>query len=206
MTYTITPYKRDGGGSSNKISTSGSSTTTNCNTARGFRNVAVGATLYANALERTVSSKTDEDTVIVNSAWDLSAGYVWEYQNPALTLSGIYYIKHTKDDRPLTSMGMPTKDADYTFCTIGKGVIREIVVSGFIQSATIADVYTNVTILESLADGSQTYQGTCTFTEDVPPRTSYIYITSASWQYNRDKPTWLDIMINMTECRNRGST
>jgi len=153
-----------------------------------------------------VASKTDEDTVVVSSAWDLSDEYTWEYINPTITFSGIYYIKHTKNDRPLTTMGIPTKDSDWTFCTLGKGVSREIVLSGFIESATVADIYKDATILESLADGSQTYQGTCTFTEDVPPRTSYVYVTSVNWQYNRDKPKWLDIMVNMTECQNRGST
>lgn len=202
MAYTITPYKRDGAG---KLSTTGSSTTTNCDTLRGFRNVAVGATIYANSTTKTVNSKTDEDTVIVNSAWDLSSAKTWEYINPALSLTGIYSIKHTKTDKP-TLTPLPYKDSDYAYAAIGQGTIREINISGWIQSSTIADVYKNVTILESLADGSQTKQGTCTFTEEVPPRTSYVYITSLSWQYSRDKPNWLDVLINMVECKNRGET
>lgn len=203
MTYTITPYNRDGVGTI----TAAASTTTNCSYTRGFRNVAVGATITSGtsyADSRTVSSKTDEDTVVVSSAWTESAK-PWRYQNPALTLTGINYIKHTKNDKPMTQMGIPTKDADYTVCTIGKGTVREIVLSGWIQSSTIADVYKNVTILESLTDGSQTVKGTCTFTEDVPPRTSYVYVTSVNWQYSREKPNWLDVMINMTECKSAGS-
>lgn len=203
MAYTITPYKRDGTGT---ISTSGSSTTTNCSLTKGFRNVAVGATLYNGATTKTVSSKADEDTVVVNSAWDLTTPVTWEYINPALTLTGIKYIKHTKNDMPGMSMGIPSKDADYTICTLGKGTVREITVNGWIQSATAADLYKNVTILESLADGSQTLQGTCTFTEDMPPRTSYVYISSVNWQYAADEPNCLYVLINMVECKNRGRT
>jgi hypothetical protein len=203
MTYDITPYNRDGEGTI----TATASTTTECSYARGFRNVAVGATITSGtsyADSRTVTSKTDENTIIVNSAWT-EAAQPWRYQNPALTLTGIKYIKHTKNDKPLTQMGIPTKDADYTVCVLGTGTVREIILNGWIQSTTIEDVYKNTTILESLADGSQTIKGTCTFLEEVPPRTSYVYITSVSWQYSAERPKWLDVMINMTECRNMGS-
>ena len=202
MAYTITPYKRDGIGT---ISTVSSSTTITCNTDRGFRNVAVGGTVYNVGYQRTVLTKPDETTITVSPAVDISTPTVWEYLNPALVLTGYYYIKHTKDDKP-TAWPRPTKDSDSLFAALGPGVTRDIIISGWIESSTIADVYKNVTILESLSDGSQTTQGTCTFAEDVPPRTSYVYIQSINWKYGNDKPKWLDVMINMIECKNRGST
>lgn len=173
MAYTITPYKRDGIG---KISANGS-TQLVADTARAFRNVAVGATISSSSVaNKPVTAKTDETKININTVLTFSAE-IWEYTNPALALSGIYYIKHTKNDKP-TITPIPLKDADSAYAAIGQGTLREINLSGWIQSSTIADVYKNVTILESLADGSQTSQGTCTFTEDVPPRTSYVYITS----------------------------
>lgn len=200
MAYTITPYKRDGTGTL----TASTDPTTECSYERGFRNVAVGATLYSDSLSRTVTSKTDENTVEVDSAWTLSAD-AWEYINPALVFSKIYYVKHAKNDGG-SIVGIPNRDSDYTMGSIGSGITREIILSGFIRSTTIADVYKNITILESLADGTQTIQGTCTYTEDLPPRTMYVYITSISWQYKRDDPLSVDVNVTMTECRNRGST
>jgi hypothetical protein len=199
MTYTITQYSRPGMGTL----TAAASTTTNCSYARGFRNVAVGATIVSNSLTRTVSSKTDEDTIVASSSWTLSAN-TWTYTNPGLVLTGIYSIKHTKNDKP-TATPIPTRDSDKVVALMGQGVIRDITVSGWIQSATIGDVYNNISILEGLADGSQTRNGTCIFTEDVPPRSSYVYITSLNWRYSRERPNWLDVTINMIECANRGS-
>lgn len=200
MAYTITPYKRDGIG---EISAAGD-TQLVADTARAFRNVAVGATIASSHVsDKTVTAKTDETHINVNATLTFS-DESWHYTNPALELTGIYYIKHTKSDKP-TLTPIPGKDADYAYAAIGQGTVREINLSGWIQSSTIADVYKNVTILESLTDGTQTKQGTCTFTEDVPPRTSYVYISSLNWQYSRDKPNWIDVMINMVECKNRRS-
>lgn len=200
MSCTLTPYQKNGSG---LLSTSGSSTTTNCDTAQGFRNVAIGATIISGGLTRTVVSKTDEDTVVVNSAWSLTNA-TWTYTNPVLTLSGCFYIKHNKNDKP-TLAPIAMKDSNAVYACMGQGVIREIVFSGWIQSATLDDVINQITILESLVDGSQTKQGTCAFTEDTPPRSSYVYLSKVSWQYVRDKPNWVDIMIEMVECKNKGS-
>ena len=202
MAYTITPYKRDGIGN---ISTSGSSTTVTCATAQGFRNVAVGAIINVAAVTRTVVTKTSETVVVVNTAVDWSTPVTWEYTNPVLTLTGYNYIKHSKNDKP-TVTPIIHRDANIAFVTPATGVVRDIQLSGWIQSTTIDDLYKNATILESLTDGSQCYQGTCVYAEDTPPRTMYVYVTSQSWQIINDKPNWLNVMINMVECKNRGST
>lgn len=202
MAYTITPYKRDGLGT---VGTTGTSATVVNATARGFRNVAIGALISATGGNRTVIAKASETSITVSSTVDYDPAVTYEYTNPALTLTGIYHIKHTKSDKPNITP-ITGKDADYCYATIGNGAIRDIQISGWIRSSTIADVYNNIAILESLADGSQTRQGTCTFTEDVPPRTSYVYITSLNWQYTRDNPKQIEVTINMVECKNRGST
>ena len=44
-----------------------------------------------------------------------------------------------------------------------------------------------------------------TLTEDVPPRTSHIWISSIDWIIKRDKPNWVMVLIAMVECKNRGS-
>lgn len=198
MAYTITPYERNGSGN-----ITGSGTTVTAADAAAFRNVAVGATLKSEGNTRTVVSKTSETVVVVNSSLSVT-GKPWTYQNPALTLSGIYYIKHTKTDKPkLTPISL--KDADHAWAYPNSGVYRDIQISGWIANATLADREKNITILEGLMDGTQTRDGTCYYSEESPARTIYVYIGSATWQIQRDKPKWLDVMINMTECKNRGS-
>jgi hypothetical protein len=180
-----------------------SGTATTALEARGFRNVAVGATIKSEGATRTVSAKSSETVLNVNSAW-VNDDKPWTYQNPALTLSGIYYLKHTKTDKPkLTPIAL--KDADSAWAGASSGVYREIQISGWIANATLADREKNITILEGLMDGTQTRDGTCVFAEESPARSLYVYVASATWQIQRDKPKWLDVMINMTECKNRGS-
>ena len=202
MALTITPYRRNGIG---EVSTIGSSKTVACDTAKGFRNIAVGAIIAVSGVNREVDGKVSETVVTITAAVDWSAASEWKYTNPVLSLTGFYYIKHNKSDKP-TVTPINRKDSQYTYAARGAGVVREINISGYIQSSTIADVYNNMTILESLADGSQTKEGTCIFAEDVPPRTSYVYITSVNWKYARDQPKWLDVNVNMVECKNKGST
>lgn len=203
MAYTITSYEKRGLG---KISMSGTTQVT-ANTARAFRNVAVGATIKSTSMgtggSATVTAKTDETHINVNVV-DTFAAEDWTYINPALELSGIYYIKHTKSDKP-TITPITLKDSDSAYGSVGAGVARDIQLSGWIANATLADREKNIAILESLTDGTQTKHGTCVFAEESPARTSYVYVTSISWQNGRDKPKWLDVMINMTECKNRGS-
>jgi len=198
MAYTITPYERKGSGN-----ITGSGTTVTAANAAAFRNVAVGATFKSGGNTRTVVSKTSETVLVVNSSLSVT-GKPWTYQNPALTLSGIYYLKHTKTDKPkLTPIAL--KDADSAWAGASSGVYREIQISGWIANATLADREKNITILEGLLDGTQTRHGTCVFAEESPARSLSVYIGSATWQIQRDKPKWLDVMINMTECKNRGS-
>lgn len=203
MAYTITPYEKKGVG---KISMAGTTQVT-ANTARGFRNVAVGATIKSTSIgtggTATVTAKTDETHINVNVT-DTFAVEDWTYINPVLTLTGHYYIKHSKSDKP-TITPITLKDSDYAYGSVGAGVARDVQLSGWVQSATAADLHKAIALLESLTDGSQTRHGTCQFSEDTPVRTSYVYVTSVSWQYGRDKPKWLDVMINMTEVKNRGS-
>lgn len=199
MTYTITPYERRGVGTIQCLS----GTATTALTANAFRNVAVGATIKSEGATRTVSSKTNESLLNVNSSWVID-GKAWTYRNPALTLSGIYYVKQTKTDKPkLTPITL--RDSDNAWAGASSGVYREIQLSGWIANATLADREKNITILEGLTDGTQTRHGTCQLTEPSPSRTFYVYVSSFTWQIQRDKPKWLDVMINMTECKNRGS-
>ena len=203
MAYTITSYEKRGSG---KISMAGTTQVT-ANTARAFRNVAVGATIKSASIgaggSATVTAKTDETHINV-SAVDTFAAEDWTYINPALELSGYYYIKHSKSDKP-TITPLVLKDSDSSYGSVGAGVARDIQLSGWIANATLAEREKNIAILESLTDGTQTRYGTCQFTDESPARTSYVYVTSISWQNGRDKPKWLDVMINMTEVKNRGS-
>lgn len=198
MAYTITPYERKGSGN---VTSSG--TTVTAAGAAAFRNVAVGATFESAGNTRTVVSKTSETVVVVNSSLSVT-DKPWTYRNPALTLSGIYYVKHTKTDKPKLTP-IPLKDADSAWAGASSGVYREIQISGWIANATLADREKNITILEGLLDGTQTRHGTVQFTEETPSRTFYVYVGSATWQIQRDKPRWLDVMINMVECKQRGS-
>lgn len=199
MAYTITPYERKGVGTIKCLS----GTATTALTARGFRNVAVGATIKSEGNTRTVTAKSSETLINVNSAWVID-GKVWTYQNPALELSGIYYIKHTKTDKPKVTP-ISLKDSDNAWAGASSGVSRDIQISGWIANATLADREKNITILEGLMDGTQTRHGTCVFAEESPARSIYVYVASATWQIQRDKPRWLDVMINLTECKQRGS-
>lgn len=199
MAYTITPYERKGVGTIKCLS----GTATTALTDRGFRNVAVGATIKSEGNTRTVTAKSSETLINVNSAWVID-GKVWTYQNPALELSGIYYIKHTKTDKPKVTP-ISLKDSDNAWAGASSGVSRDIQISGWIANATLADREKNITILEGLMDGTQTRQGTCVFAEESPARSIYVYVASATWQIQRDKPKWLDVMINLTECKQRGS-
>lgn len=200
MAYTIASYEKRGVG---KISMAGTAQLT-ADTARAFRNIAVGATIKSASLgTATVTAKTDETHISVNAVRTFAVED-WTYINPVLTLSGHYYIKHSKSDKP-TITPITLKDSDYAYGSIGAGVARDIQLSGWINNATLADRENNVAVLESLTDGTQTRYGTCQFTDESPARTSYVYVTSISWQTGRDKPKWLDVMINMTEVKQRGS-
>jgi hypothetical protein len=199
MTYKIAPYEKTGSGELNAAGT----TELVAENAKAFRNVAVGATLKVNGGTYTVTAKTDEEHLNVNATLTFS-NKTWTYKNPDLELSGIYYVKHNKNDKP-TMSPISLKDSDGTWASTGQGVVREINISGWIRSTSLADVYKNATILESLADGTQGRYGTCVYTEEVPPRSSYVWITSLNWQFGRDKPKWLDVIVNMVECKNRGS-
>lgn len=203
MAYTITPYEREGVG---KISMAGTTQVT-ANTARAFRNVAVGAIIKSTSIgtggSATVTAKTDETHINVNVT-DTFAVEDWTYQNPALELSGIYYLKHTKTDKPKVTP-ISLKDSDNAWAGASSGVSRDIQISGWIANATLADREKNITILEGLMDGTQTRHGTCVFAEESPARSIYVYVASATWQIQRDKPKWLDVMINLTECKQRGS-
>jgi len=200
MAYEIQPYEKRGDGEVNATGT----TQIVAEQSKAFRNVAVGATIKIDTTEYTVVTKVNEETVNVNTAVTCS-NKKWKYKNPNLTLSGIYYVKHNKSDKPTLSP-IAINDANKAYASTGQGVVRDITLSGFIQSTTMANIYKYATILESLADGTQCRQGTCVYTEDVPPRSSYVWITSLNWQFSRDKPKWLDVMINMVECKNRGGT
>lgn len=200
MVYNIAPYERNGIGN---ISAAGT-TEVVAATAGAFRNLAVGATIKSAGLgTETVTAKTDETHINVSAVHTFSA-QAWTYKNPDLVLSGYYYIKQSKNDKPKVTP-IINKDSDQSWAIPSTGVNREIQVSGWINNATVADREKNVTILEGLMDGTQTRQGTCVFTEESPSRTFYVYVSSATWQIQRDKPRWLDVMINMTECKNRGS-
>ena len=199
MTYKIAPYTKTGPGTVSAVGT----TEVVAGTAKAFRNVAVGATITIDAVAYTVTAKTDEEHINVNQVVTFS-GKAWTFKNTDLELTGIYYVKHNKNDKPTLSP-VSLKDADGAWAGTGTGVIREINVSGWIQSSTLTDLYKNATILESLADGTQCRWGTCVYTEDVPPRSSYVWVTSLNWQFGRDKPKWIDVTVNMVECKNRGS-
>ena len=122
MAYTITPYEKKGVG---KISMAGTTQVT-ANTARGFRNVAVGATIKSTSIgtggTATVTAKTDETHINVNVT-DTFAVEDWTYINPVLTLTGHYYIKHSKSDKP-TITPITLKDSDYAYGSVGAGVAR----------------------------------------------------------------------------------
>jgi len=200
MAYSLTPFIKPGVG---HVSTTGSSTTVQASYVKGFRNVAVGALITGNSLSRTVITKTDDDTVVVSSPvdWSTPADIDWVYTNPTLTLTGIYYIKHTKNNKP-SVIPTTTGDADRALVSRGdSGVYREIQVAGFIQTTTLADLIAAINVLESFNDGTQCLISgrNNVFTEDLPPRSSYVWVTSINWQYSRDKPTWIDITINMVE-------
>jgi hypothetical protein len=198
MTYSLTPYSKTGIG---QITVSNVLTTVQSVAVKAFRNVAVGATIVANGITRTVTEKVDEDTIKVSAAWGVSGNYTWTYTNPALVFTGIYYVKHTKNNKP-TVTPSTLGDADRAFLSRGEnGVYREIQLSGFIQASSIDEVIKNATILESFTDGTQApaKDRDIVFLEEVPPRESYVWITSASHQISRDKKKWLDITVNMIE-------
>lgn len=198
MAYTITPHERSGKG---LVTANGTSVTVTVTA--GFRNVAIGATFKCEGNFRTVVSKTNETTLVLDLSLVVTSK-PWTYKNPDLILSGIYYVKQTKTDKPKLTP-IVTKDSDQAWAAPSSGAYREIQVSGWINNPNLADREKNITILEGMLDGTQTRQGTNAFTEETPNRTFYVYVASATWQIQRDKPKWLDVMINMTECKNRGS-
>jgi len=198
MAYSLESYTKDG---PDKVSFTSESAVLQATYAKGFRNVAVGATMTFGSYVRTVVAKTDEDTLTVSNVVSTNGTVTWTYKNPALVLSGIYYVKHTKNNKP-TVTPSTTRDSDRAFLSRGEnGVYREVQLSGWIQSSSLDEVFKNVTILESFNDGSQApaVGRNNVYTEDVPPRSMYVWISSASWQFSRDKPKWLDVTVNMIE-------
>lgn len=199
MTYQLTSYQKTGKGTV----TSTGSTTLTCSLSDGFRNVAVGATIISDGNTRTVSSKTSESVVVLNSATTIAAKG-WVYTNPVLTLSNIYFVKHIKEERG-SKLSPALQDSNLTLATITSGATRSITISGFINADTVASRELIIAIVEGLNDGSQGISTAYIYTEESPARNMYVFVDSASWELNRDNAGIIDIMLTMTECRNRGA-
>lgn len=200
MVYKIRPFTKNGSG---KVSNSALSNTLSCDDDKGFRNVAVGATIITSSGTVTVAVKYSDNTVGLTTSVAWTTKLEWTYHNPDLEFSGIYSIKQSKVGKP-TLAPIPLKDSYRTHTSQKDGTYREIQLTGFITSPDQDDLIRNINILEGLVDGLQA-RGNTEFVEDLPVRGSYVYISSITWMISREKPKFIDINVDMVETKFRSS-